>query len=279
MDAWTSYLGDSHANRLAQQDLDKVLKTLATSTPTLVEESESADLELFSSKMLRESSAVKQQTENQFSSMSSATWKKWVIEQRQEYSQRLKLAHLIRESESLSWATPNTMDSLPPKGYEASMKQATSVRKGRERPSNLREQVDEDSMQAYKDALTFPTPRTADGEGGPIDTTIKNGAFMSIRKNSNQYFGAKLRDAVESFPQGQMNNSTNGKSQESWPTPRANKVHPEITENNREYLANRNKSNLEENVAGHCGRATGKLNPSWVEQLMGLPVGWTDFDF
>jgi hypothetical protein len=68
-----------------------------------------------------------------------------------------------------------------------------------------------------------------------------------------------------------------GKSQESqqWPTPRANKVHPQITEENREHLANRKKSNLEEDIAGHCGKATGKLNPNWVEHLMGLPVGWT----
>jgi hypothetical protein len=63
----------------------------------------------------------------------------------------------------------------------------------------------------------------------------------------------------------QANLSTNGKSQESqqWPTPRANKVHPVITEE----------------IAGHCGKAQGKLNPDWVEQLMGLPTGWTDFDF
>ena len=74
----------------------------------------------------------------------------------------------------------------------------------------------------------------------------------------------------------QTNHSTSGKSQESWPTPRANKVHPEITDQNREQLANRKKANLEEDVAGHCGKATGKLNPDWVEQLMGLPVGWTD---
>ena len=66
------------------------------------------------------------------------------------------------------------------------------------------------------------------------------------------------------------------KNQESWPTPRANKVHPTITDENREQLANRNKANLEEDIAGHCGKATGKLNPNWVEQLMGLPVGWTD---
>jgi hypothetical protein len=49
----------------------------------------------------------------------------------------------------------------------------------------------------------------------------------------------------------------------------------EITEDNRDHLANRNKSNLEEEIAGHCGKATGKLNPRWVETLMGLPIGWT----
>jgi hypothetical protein len=49
----------------------------------------------------------------------------------------------------------------------------------------------------------------------------------------------------------------------------------EITENNRDRLANRNKSNLEGEIAGHCGKATGKLNPRWVETLMGLPIGWT----
>jgi hypothetical protein len=48
----------------------------------------------------------------------------------------------------------------------------------------------------------------------------------------------------------------------------------EITEDNRDRLANRNKSN-EEEIAGHCGKATGKLNPRWVETLMGLPIGWT----
>jgi hypothetical protein len=66
-----------------------------------------------------------------------------------------------------------------------------------------------------------------------------------------------------------------GRDMKQWATPRANKVHPEITEENREQLATRNKSNLEEEIAGHCGTATGKLNPRWVETLMGLPIGWT----
>jgi hypothetical protein len=68
-----------------------------------------------------------------------------------------------------------------------------------------------------------------------------------------------------------------GATPKSWATPRAQMANrlEEITEDNRDQLANRNKSNLEEEIAGHCGKATGKLNPRWVETLMGLPIGWT----
>ena len=61
-----------------------------------------------------------------------------------------------------------------------------------------------------------------------------------------------------------------------WPTPKANKVHPMITDKNRQKLSSRNKANLEEVIAGNCGKATGQLNPAWVEWLMGYPMGWTD---
>lgn len=268
VDKWTSYLADSRANPSVVQDSVKQLMTLDTCSHTSEMELGTANLELFSSRTLEESSQLRQGTENQFSNMSSESWKDWVTEQRQEYSQRKKSAHLIRESESSS--------------------------------------------------LGWPTARTSDAEGGRIDTEMTEQGFKSKRHRSNQTFGAKLRDAVETHEEGknwptattrdwkdtnatvppsratpskqtlgqrvayiglqdQAKLNTNGKSQESqkWPTPRANKVHPQITEENREHLANRKKSNLEEDIAGHCGKATGKLNPNWVEHLMGLPVGWT----
>jgi hypothetical protein len=314
VDKWTSYLADSRANPSVVQDSVKQLMTPDTCSHTSEMESGTANLELFSSKTLEESSQPRQGTENQFSNMSSENWKDWVTEQRQEYSQRKKSAHLIRESESSS--------------------------------------------------LGWPTARTSDAEGGRIDTEMTDQGFKSKRHRSNQTFGAKLRDAVETHEEGKnwatpqtfdsnnlvrtpeklartraeknagcmnlreqvhypdmdhsrtaaqnwptpttaegtkIGNQPNfgqvglsnhpsivghpdraklnksGKSQESqqWPTPRANKVHPQITEENREHLANRKKSNLEEDIAGHCGKATGKLNPNWVEHLMGLPVGWT----
>lgn len=66
----------------------------------------------------------------------------------------------------------------------------------------------------------FPTPRVSDAEGGKIQTELTEKGFRSYRKSSNQWFGAKLRDAVEMDVKD-------------------------------------------------------KLNPNWVEQLQGLPVGWT----
>ena len=211
VDAWTSSLEDSRVSHSQLLESVKLLKTPDTSSPTSQTESESANLELFSSKTYKESSVARQPTENQFSSMSSEHWKDWVIEQRQEYSQRKKSARLIRESES-----------------------------------------------TY---LGWPTARTLHAEGGRIQTEMTEQRVAHVG----------LQD--------QANPNTNGKNQESWPTPRANKVHPEITEKNREHLANRKKANLEEDIAGHCGKATGKLNPNWVEHLMGLPAGWTDLGY
>jgi len=51
-----------------------------------------------------------------------------------------------------------------------------------------------------------------------------------------------------------------------WGTPKA--------QDSRHALRDRGKGNLGEQVSGlHNG---GKLNPLWVEWLMGYPIGWTD---
>ena len=350
VDAWTSLVVDSHANRLAPQEIDKVLKTLVTSTPTSAEESVNANLELFSSKMLKESSQAKQQTENQFSSMSSATWKKWVTEQRQEYSQRLKLAHLTRENESSSWGTPNTrdykdtMNTVPPsigktRGLSLGQGVAAELQKNwatprasatdSTRPNGkggipLAQQAKNwrtpsvaetknqcNSQQIYlqnqvgvtekkgknwatpntmdtlparspeklaeakkkggcknlrEEVMNYPTPRTSDAEGGRIETFVEDGSFKSKRHKSNQTFGAKLRDAVETFPTP---------TARDWKgcgnaTPRKDGKH---RMDNLEAIVKhgpQDPTNHSTNGKNHA------LNPNWVEQLMGLPVGWTD---
>jgi len=375
VDAWTSSLEDSRVSHSQLLESVKLLKTPDTSSPTSQTESESANLELFSSKTYKESSVARQPTENQFSSMSSEHWKDWVIEQRQEYSQRKKSAHLIRESESTSlelgmnWGTPAANDANKTPHCEVNSNQAGLTRSVGRAEAN------------------WPTARTSDAEGGRIETEMTDQGFKSKRHKSNQTFGAKLRDAVETHeerknwvsptasqaekPQGpnsqqkglqsqvrkeavetpvknwatpqvtdvrtdvrkpeersekakkggcknlreevmqpqnwptpttaegtKIGNQPNfgqvglsnhpsivghpdraklnksGKSQGSWGTPRASTaMSAKITEN----LVNRNVGNLEEQQGTQS--VGGKLNPNWVEHLMGLPAGWTDLGY
>ena len=156
LEKWISYLPDSRANPLVLPEDDNQQMIRDIYTHTSLKESHSVDQLMLFSKMSKESSQAKPQTENRYSNMSSETWKKEVISHRGEYSQRLKLVRPINEKESLSW----------------------------------------------------PTAKLSDGEGGRIKPTeLTEGGFKSLRKKSNQWFGSKLRDAVETH------------EEKNWPTP------------------------------------------------------------
>lgn len=176
------------------------------------------------------------------SPQSSAIWKKMVTERRGEYFQRLKLAHLTREKESTSWATPNTMDHLPQRSEEALVRQATTQRKGRTRPANLREQVNPKAVAIYQNPTSWATPTASDWKN--MDT-------------SNQQMLSK---------QVKM-----------WPTPTAHLgkegAYPaEYTRKTRSLTAVAMESEQKPHSSGF-------LNPEWVEWLMGVPTGWTDLDY
>ena len=246
LDAWTFYLGDSRVNRLAQQDLERELKTLATSTHTSVEESESADQELFSSKMLKGLSVPKQQTENQFSSMSSESWKAWVTAQRQEYSQRLKSVRPTKESGCSSWPTPAARD------YKGSYSPTALIRKdGKSRMDALPQVVEYDQT-------SWPTPTVAEG--------LKIGNQPSYGQK-----GLSNHPQIVGLPDRKKLNKS-GKSRELWMTPRAGSCGSTATTVGR----SKEKSTHLSGQLNHEVKQRGKLNPNWVEQLMGIPVGWTD---
>jgi hypothetical protein len=223
----------------------KQLKTPDISSPTSQTESESANLELFSLKTYKGSSPARQQTESQFSNMSSESWKDWVTEQRQEYSQRKKSAHLIRESESSSWPTPTAVNRVRD---EETMEKCLKFRQSNGQtsvPLYLEEKV-------IREPQNWPTATTRDWK----DT---NATVPPSRANpSKQTLGQRVAHVGL---QDQANLNTNGKNRESWPTPRETM--------SRDATYDRGKGNLGE-------VAQGKLNPDWVEHLMGLPVGWTD---
>jgi hypothetical protein len=144
------------------------------------------------------------------------------------------------------------MDTLPARSPE---KLAEAKKKGG--CKNLREEV-----------MNYPTQRTSDAEGGRIETFVEDGTFKSKRHKSNQTFGAKLRDAVESYP---TPTARDWKGCGNATTRKDGKHRMDNLEAIVKY-GPQDPTNHSTNGKNHA------LNPSWVEQLMGLPVGWTDLD-
>ena len=116
-----------------------------------------------------------------------------------------------------------------------------------------------------KDFGSWPTPTTRDHKGGYQGGRIRNGKISTdtldvAAQLSGWATPTSMKGGTNIAPShlnGKHGWNTGAQAQlAGWPTPRANKVHPIITEENRDKLANRNKSNLEEVVAVLSGWAT-----------------------
>ena len=294
VDAWTSYLAAFPASPLAKPGREEAPKTHGISSPTLPMESTPVQQDMFSSKTSKESSPPKPLTGRVFSDMSSENWNSYIIQRRSEYSVRQKQAQAIRESEYLSllqemespsmtcspdtqsqnpplgqqdptnnslngksqesWATPNTMDHLPSRSVESQMQRALGVRKGRSKPDNLREQVDPEQVAVYQEAKNWPTPTAA--EGSKIGGQANYGQVGL--SNHPSIVGLVTRE--KGIKSGKEKN---------WPTPNVS----DIKGANVPHDIGRNY--LRSEVLDDYKKSSGKLNPSWVEQLMGLPVQWS----
>lgn len=222
------------------------------------------DLPLFSSKMLRgslrQNSSQKDgqiQSERLFCNMSLESWRGWVINRRQVYLARAKSVLPIRENEYLflqyqtnsqnvdvvssqnqskdqKWATPTVMDS-----------------------SSIERSVESLVKRATGARKGRTAPGTLNDQVNPIAVTIYqllNGTAQEITEQRIQVSEDKSNmdmKHLEKLLQKKIN----------FPTPTAG-----------EYKA-RLRGNTQ---ASNCLNAIMKLrlNPRWVEQLMGLPVGW-----
>jgi hypothetical protein len=111
--------------------------------------------------------------------------------------------------------------------------------------------------------LSWPTPMVPNGgrqpKGGSMTMSGKTPDGKKRQVDLNYVVRAGLRDPESG--------STNGKPQESWPTPRA--------EERLQYNSQDNYVALSLKVKREAG---GKLNPAWVSQLMGYPDGWLEVE-
>jgi len=182
-------------------------------------------------------------------------------------------------STSEMWATPNTMDHLPPRDEEDCSTNQNN-RKGRTRSGNLREQVVHEKM--------WPTPR-ASGQENPESLIKRKGEKAAAKHN--------LTAAVKMYPTpttrdwkdtGNLQNTQQRKdgrirndslprviAQQIFPTPNAwdGKRGPQSMETLRD---GNHQVNLIDAITHDKTKPSpkdgGSLNPKWVAWLMGYPT-------
>ena len=150
-------------------------------------------------------------------------------------------------------------------------------------------QLQQDYSQRKKSAprtnvsasLSWPTPRTSDAKGGVPETELSATGFRSKRHRSDQWFGAKLLDAVESMENNLITNWATPTSRD-WKgsvkpeslTRKDGKSRMDSLPNQAVYTPTSGHQDQTNPNTNGKNRVSLKLNPNWVEQLMGLPVGW-----
>jgi len=239
VEKYTDSLEDIHASHSPALGSDKEKKTQDTYGHT--SSSTSGQLDLFGV-----FGKMSQDTPRWGYGESCPIWKKKVIERRGVYSQRKKLALHTKGNESSSWPTATARD------HKGCYK--TLVRKdGKPRGDLLPDAVN----IAEKN---WATPQASDHIEGA--RTAKESNQKCLGRDLNQMNG----------PQDQEKSSTSGKNQGSWATPRSRDA--------GEWCMNKARvgTKKEDTLTGQATerKTLGKLNPSWVEQLMGLSTGWTD---
>ena len=218
----TSLWEDSHANRSVSQVNKKGEMTTDISGQKCLDSLKKSNPNSLLGRMCKDLLTSKTAWSSDRCKM---TWKVKVSKSNVSLYQLQASVLGTKDLESGLWATPNTMDYLPPRSAAGTKKLMEGHRKGRTKPSNLREQVDPETMKMY------PTPSASCGMDvvAPPETVKQNSSGWSVtRVGTGTKFGAKLNDVV-------------------------NKVNQPI-------------------------EPGGKLNPTFVEFLMGFPENWTKIE-
>lgn len=114
-------------------------------------------------------------------------------------------------------------------------------------------------------ANNWPTPSATDSGGGIArDTEVSSTGSFSRKNKGGVRWGVPLRDAVPAH-------------ENNWPTPTASDY------KGKNSSIRKDTGKLRTDRLDHVNEVTGKpalrLNPDWVEWLMGWPIGWTSLDF
>jgi len=163
----------------------------------------------------------------------------------------------VFSSSDIQWPTPNTMDSLPPKSKSA-LDHEKLHRPGRSKPNNLRDCVS--SLQYWR------TPDA--GAGGTVsEEALEEMGEGNWVRPSGQRKQLRLQDQV--------------RNPKLFPSPRAREgstgdigSKSSIHNAERGYL----DGTIQESQSSESELDGGRLNPNFVEYLMGYPQNWTKIE-
>ena len=196
---------------------------------------------------------------------------------------QVPLAPLTGGIGSGSWPTPQAQ--MPGAGPESS--KVKNLLTGNRHSFYLTQAVEAERQKPGIITQMWPTPRVSDVTGGPRSLDEKG-----RRVSPSGLYGANLADKVKMWPTPMAHNAKEGgypseftrntptlaaevKIRKSWPTPsasdnrdRGNMLTPAI----KRRIAKGKQAMLSMVVS----EVSGQLNPTWVEWLMGFPLGWTD---
>ena len=190
------------------------------------------------------------------STVFSGTWPRWgSMRNGVSYRQQTLVRH-TKETGSGSWLmpTPTTNPEAPNHGSNS---------KG---PHNLKEVA----LTGWKPGMMWPTPAASDGQRGGTITDKMTGQSLPQMVNTPAKWptpisqDAKHSGYAQSGP-GKADKLSYAVVRDLWPTPTAHNA----KETNAPSESQRNTPTL-------AAQAGGTLNPTWVEWLMGWPLGWTD---
>jgi hypothetical protein len=197
---------------------------------------------------------------------SSKTWQEWVTERRGAYSARLNAERRTSASGCSSWRTPNSqLIEAKPHGTKLFGRTPADPQVGlADQVANWPSPVASEVRQGFQDrsrgmkgsqeslttvvVKTWATPSAREWKGHTITEAFPDGFNVTL---SNQVHG----------PAVPASSSTDGSRQGLWQTATVSTG------------AHRQKDGSM--TAKLDRQVNGKLNPRWVETLMGLPVGWT----
>lgn len=257
--AWTSSLAVTHANHSPQQESDLAPTIPVTSGLSSQMELKSCDLNFVFSKTSRDTSAWD-------SEQSSRNWEASVIKQRGEYSARVKLAHLTNVSGYSFW----------PSEVRQGFQDRSRGKKG-----------SQESLTTAVMLLGLPAPANPSADGSRQESWLTPRAnepstdnnFVARNADRGEHCHVSLTSQAKAWETPTVSTGAHQQADGSM-TPKLDQqvkqwAKPIVGDSHLASTPEVAAKRLAEGKVTLSRQNAGKLNPRWVETLMGLPVGWT----